>query len=204
MAIKYSIYQNPPRPDGQEPARHVQVKNLTPADNYAVAKRMTKLNKLYSEGTNIGALVMLREALEELVAEGCSIQLDGIGTFTPKVSADIEMRNDRRGKFRLHTRNMQVSGIDFQPSEKLLRGINCKVKFEWVAGVRTTAVSDEELRDFLDRHFAEHDTLTRADIVEGLGISKDRARTYLNKLVAAGTLLREGVRATTCYRLVNQ
>jgi len=202
MAIKYSIYDNPPRRDGKKPERHIQVKNLKPVGNYDIAGEMKKINPLYSRGTSVGTLLVLRDAIEQMIADGCSIHLDGIGTFTPKVSADITTRADRQGRQRLHTTNLKVTGIDFQPDEGLLDDINSHAQFEWVAGVRTTPVSDEELRAVIDRHFAKHDTLTRAELMEALNISKDRARLFLNKLVADGTLRKEGVRATTRYMKV--
>ena len=72
MAIHYSIYQNPPRRDGKEPDRHIQVKNLTPADSYTVAEWMHKDNGIYSVGNNAGTLTLLEQAFQELLAEGHS------------------------------------------------------------------------------------------------------------------------------------
>lgn len=200
MSIKYSIYQNPPRRDGQKPARHVQVKNLTPTNLYEIAERMQRLNSIYSEGTTVGVMTELKRVMAELLADGHAIHLDGIGTFTPKVSVTISERSNGRGGKRLHTSNLRVSGIDFQPDSELLTQTNRHADFEWVAGARQQPPSPAELQDFLTRHFASNDTLTRADLMQGLQISKDRARTYLNTWVANGTLLREGIHATTCYR----
>lgn len=198
MAIQYSIYQNPPRRDGKEPNRHIQVKNLAPTNSYAVAEWMHKTNGIYSVGTNIGTLTLLEQTFQELLAEGHCIHLDGIGTFTPKVEGNIVTQN-ARGEVCITAKELRVSGIDFRPDTTLLDQINRHAKFERCPETRVAAVDEQELHDAIDQHLSTHDALTRADLCSMFGISKDRARTYLNILVADGFLRKEGVRASTKY-----
>ena len=198
MAIQYSIYQNPPRRDGKEPDRHIQVKNLTPANSYAVAEWMHKDNGIYSVGNNVGTLTLLEQAFQELLAEGHSIHLDGIGTFTPKVEGEI-IKQTTRGKVCITAKELLVSGIDFRPDATLLDRINRHAKFERCPETRVAAVGEQELRDAIDQHLATHEALTRADLCNKFGISKDRARAYLSILVADGYLRKEGFRASTRY-----
>lgn len=198
MAIHYSIYQNPPRRDGKEPDRHIQVKNLTPADSYTVAEWMHKDNGIYSVGNNAGTLTLLEQAFQELLAEGHSIHLDGIGIFTPKVEGEI-VRSTVHNEVRITAKGLRVSGIDFQPDATLLDGINRHAQFERCPETRVVAVDEQELREAIDQHLATHERLTRADLCNKFGISKDRARAYLNILVADGYLRKEGYRASTRY-----
>ena len=197
MPIKYSIYQDPPRRDGKAAARHIQVKDLEAIRNKGLAEEMS--NEVYSRGTIAGVLVKLSEELPELLAQGNTIHIDGIGTFTPKVSGVIKNRKKRNGTMQVTATALRVSGIDFQPSDKLLRAINAHAKFERQPERRMTDVSDEDLRAFLARHFSTHADLRRSDLVDAFNISKDRARTYLLSLVADGTLTRQGSRGTSCY-----
>ena len=199
MPIKIFICQDPPRRDGKPAARHLQVKDLTPADNYAVAKEIEKLNNLYSIGTGVAMLTELKRALAGLLADGHSITLDGIGTFTPKVTGKIKAA---AGGKRSRVDAPQVTDIDFQPAPTLLHNINRHAKFDHILEPRS-AVSDKELRDALAAHFSTNTSITTGTLSQLLNISRDLARKYLNNLAADGTLRPEGVRATKRYVMVN-
>jgi hypothetical protein len=198
MPIKIFICQDPPRRDGKPAARHLQVKGLTTTDNYAIAKVIEKLNHLYSVGTGVAVLTELKRVFAELLADGHSITLDGIGTFTPKVTGKIKVAVV--GK-RSRVDAPQVNGIDFQPAPTLLHDINCRAKFDHILEPRP-AVSDEELRDTITTHFTTNAFITTGTLSHLLNISRDLARKYLNLLVADGTLRPEGVRATKRFVLV--
>ena len=196
MPIQYFICQDPPRRDGKPAARHLQVKNLTPATNEDVAERIQSLNNLLDIGTSTAVLLDLRRALAELLSEGNSVHLSGIGTFTPKVSGKIGKA--KAGVLRSRVDNPQVVGLDFQLDASFLDAINRGARFEHIPEPRA-GVNDEELRNAVAQHFAAHDALTTGELSQLLHISKDRARTYLNKLVTDGILRKEGVRAMTKY-----
>ena len=197
MPIKIFICQDPPRRDGKPSARHLQVKDLTPTDNYAVAKEIEKLNHLYSIGTGVAMLAELKRAFAGVVADGHSITLDGIGTFTPKVTGTIKAGT--AGK-RSRVDAPQVTDIDFQAAPTLLHDINRHAKFDHILEPRST-VSDKELRDTLATHFATNTSITTGTLSQLLNISRDLARKYLNNLTSDGILRPEGVRATKRYVL---
>ena len=198
MPIKIFICQDPPRRDGKPAARHLQVKDLTPTDSYAIATEIEKLNHLYSVGTSVAVLTELKRIFAELLADGHSITLDGIGTFTPKVTGQIKA--EAVGK---HSRVdvPQVNGIDFQPAPTLLHDINRHAKFDHIIEPRSS-VSDQELRDTIATYLTTNTSITTGTLSHLLNISRDLARKYLNILVADGTLRPEGVRATKRYVLV--
>lgn len=196
MAIKYFICQDPPRRDGKPAARHMQVKDLTPADNEDVAKRIQRINNLLDNSVGAAVLIDLRRALAELLSEGCSIHLNGIGTLVPKVSGKIGA--PRKGDSNPRVDNLTVSGVDFQPDATFLDAVNRHAKFEHLPEPRTS-VGNEELRTAVARYLSDHDAITTGQLSQLLHISRDRARMYLNQLVADGVLRREGVRATVRF-----
>ena len=196
MPIKFFICQDPPRRDGKPSARHLQVKNLTPASNDDVAERIQSFNNALSIGSSTAVLIELRRALAELLSEGCSVRLDGIGTLTPKVGGRIGKAKE--GGLRSRVTRPQVVGLDFQLDANFLSAINRRAKFEHIQEPRV-GVDDDELRNAVDNYLADHDAITTGEFSEYLHISKDRTRAYLNKLIADGMLRKEGVRAMTRY-----
>lgn len=196
MAIKYSIYQDPPRRDGKTPARHIQVKGLEHMDSAELAKFMA--DDVYGRSVCAGVLSLLSSKLPKLLADGCAVHIDGIGTFAPKVGGEVREQK-RGGTVRVHAQQLRVTDIDFQPDAELLCEVNSCAKFDHQLERRATAVSEEELRRFLARHFSEHDELRRSDLVEAFNISKDRAHAYLVQLVADGTLRCIGSHSTSRY-----
>jgi hypothetical protein len=137
------------------------------------------------------ALLKLAETLTRLLRDGCSVTIDGLGTFTPKLSGKV---TDRR------VTDLRVSGIDFQPDAYCLKNINNGIRFEQAAQPRTS-VTDEEVSRALDFHFSTHKTLVRSQLVQLLHISRDRAAQILRCLTADGTLIQKGFRATSRYLL---
>ena len=76
------------------------------------------------------------------------------------------------------------------PETELINEINEKARFERIAGKRKAPVADAEIDRFLDEHFAEHKLLQRHHIEDYFALSKRRALTILNSLVADGRLRR--------------
>ncbi len=198
MAIQYSIYQDPPRRDGKKTARHIQVKGHDHINSEELAKKMG--DDVYGRSVCIGVLSLLSSKLPELLADGCAVHINGVGTFTPKVSGDIH-ETRRNGSTRVQARALRVTGIDFQPDGQLLAEINQRARFEHLPERRMTEVTEEELRAFLARHFSAHDELRRSDLVEAFNISKDRAHAILHQWVEDGTLIHQGSRGASHYKL---
>ena len=194
--IKYNIHQDPPRKDGQPAARHLRTVGLKPVDSKTLSRAMHRRSGVYSEGCCIGVLIDMVDTLPELLAKGCAVHIDGLGTFSPRVEGEVV--NATRGT---KVDNLRVGTVEFQPDEQLLCEVNRHARFEHVLETRRTKVPDAEVSAFLVEHFATHSRLLRHHLESHFHLSKRRALELLNRLVAAGRLHRKGQTGNMWYEM---
>ena len=186
MPIKYSIHQNPPREDVQAGGHHIRVSKLSALNTLELAAKATTYNNHpFSEGVIAGVLTDLATWLGDALAEGHAVTLNGIGTFEPRVDGKVEDRASG-----LTVSGLKVGNVVFKPSAELLEDINDKVHFERELPLRSGKVSDAEVDEFLDEHFAGHDQLQRHHLEERFRLSKRHALDLIQRLVTKGSLRR--------------
>ena len=196
--IKYSIHQDPPRPDGKPTARHLRTVDLKPVDNDELAHAMHEVSPIFTAGTNIGALGLLARTLTELLAKGAAVTIEDLGTFQPRIEGDVEDVASRGG-VRTRISNLRVGSVEFRPDPEFLEAINRQARFEHVLETRCTDIPDAELTAFLAAHFATHPRLLRSQLESHFHLSKRRSLTLLAHLVDAGRLRRKGTRGNMWY-----
>ena len=199
MSIKYRIHQDPPRRDGQPAARHLRTLNLTSVNLDALADEMNKRDSVFSVGTIAGVLTLFVETMGGLLAKGAAVYVDDLGTFQPHIGGDVEESAMRGGGTRTRIKDLRVSGVDFRPDADLLHEINQHARFEHVLETRRTAVVADELTAFLAAHFATHPRLLRHHLEDHFYLSKRRALSLLDRLVAEGRLKRKGQSGNVWY-----
>ena len=167
MPIKYNIHQDPPRKDAQPSARHLRTVDLKTVDADQFADAMHRHTPLYSKGTCLGLLLDMADTLPEVLASGCAVHIDGLGTFAPRVEGDVTGTGGN-----LRAKNVKVGSVEFRPDEELLRAVNRHARFEHVLETRRSQPTDEEVDSFLADYFATHVTLRRHQLESHFLISK--------------------------------
>ena len=149
-----------------------------------------------SSGTMIAALYTLRDTLVEIMSNGTSVHLPGLGIFTLTLGGKVEVE---RGKY--VGRDVHVDGLRFTPDEDLLAALRSMEVNQTPLPVRPY-VDGRDLDAALAALFAGQDTITRSDLSHALGdiLSPHRLSDLLATLVKEGRLLREGTGSQTCYR----
>lgn len=200
--IKYTLHPSPrgsrddaqvhyhPRIDAHNDVAHLkQLEHVIASHNSPLAR--------YSHP----ALIEISEAMLELFANGKSVCLPEIGTFTPQLCGDITLdRSDHP-----HAKNVHISSITFRPDRDFLKAAS-QLETAPSDRIRLDIPNPEVLERNLAEHFAHHDTLSRHqliyDIYAGI-ITTYRANKILASLVAAGRLVPVGPLHSSkrCYRL---
>ena len=200
MAIhhyNYMITANPPASRNGDTAEsvghHVRLMPSTTVSTRELAEKMHKLSPVLSTGVCQAAIDALGNALGELLADGHLVGIDGIGIFQPRLSGRVH-----EGGHGLAAQDVRISGVLFTPDGELLAKANEGQPTLSRRGTRALP-SPKEISDFLADHFAQHDRLTRKNVVERFGITKDQAFNLLQSLVNEGKLTAKGSRATAHY-----
>ena len=120
MAAFYDLFRTP-QPNGEEKvryhARSVVTGKMTTRDLVrAIAKRNG-----FNEGVVTGVFIALEEALREALADGKSVQLDGIGAFL--ISAKSPSVSDRH---EINAKSIKFKGVVYKADKKLLKNIGVR------------------------------------------------------------------------------
>lgn len=115
----------------------------------------------FSPGDIVGIVRSLAQAIACEMAEGHSVKIDGLGTFTPALGLreGAERESGKEGEPRRNATSICLNGIHFKPSRELLHetGKRCHLHRSTDPSRRSSAQLTAEERlaratDFLDRN----------------------------------------------------
>lgn len=118
MAALYDLFRTP-QPKGEKKvryhARSVVTGKMTTRDLVkTIAQRSA-----FKEGVVTGVLISLEETLKEALAEGKSVQIDGIGAF--RISAKSPSVRDRH---EIRAESIEFKGVVYKADTKLLKKLS--------------------------------------------------------------------------------
>ena len=186
MAAFYDLFRTP-QPNGEEKvryhARSVVTGKMTTRDLVrAIAKRNG-----FNEGVVTGVFIALEEALREALADGKSVQLDGIGAF--HISAQSPSVSERH---EINAKSIKFKGVVYKADKKLLKKLS-DTKFLRTKYSRCSAdISEIEIDGLLMEYFKEHDYITTKEMQMLCKLSNATALRRLQKRVMEGTLTHPG------------
>ena len=186
MSAFYDLFRTP-QPNGEEEvryhARSVVTGKMTTRDLVrAIAKRNG-----FNEGVVTGVFIALEEVLREALADGKSVQLDGIGAF--HISAKSPSVSDRH---EINAKSIKFKGVVYKADKKLLKKLSA-TKFLRTKYSRCSAdISEIEIDGLLMEYFKEHDYITTKEMQMLCKLSNATALRRLQKRVMEGTLTHPG------------
>lgn len=79
-----------------------------------------------SKGAVTGVLSTLAERMAVLMADGCTVKIDGLGRFTPTLALKkgVEREESDEQKTRRNAASIEVGGLKFVPEKEFLRAID--------------------------------------------------------------------------------
>ena len=186
MAALYDLFRTP-QPNGEEEvryhARSVVTGKMTTRD---LIKAIAKRNG-FKEGVVAGVLISLEDTLREALADGKSVQLDGIGAF--RISAKSPSVSDRH---EINAKNIKLKGVVYKADSSLLKKLSdtkfSRTKYSKCSG----DISEIEIDGLLVEYFKEHDYITTKEMQQLCKLSNATALRRLQARVKEGKLSHPG------------
>ena len=193
MAALYDLFRTP-QPKGEKKVRYHARSVVTGKMSTQHLIRTIAQRSAFKESVVTGVLMALEDALRDALAEGNSVQLDGIGTF--RISAKSPSVRDRH---EIRAESIEFKGVVYQADKKLLKKLST-TKFQKVAHSKTSLdVSDIELDNILINHFKNHPYITTKELQDLSGLSNHTALRRLKERVEAGKMTHPGHRYSGFY-----
>ena len=186
MAALYDLFRTP-QPKGEEKVRYHARSVVTGKMNTRDLIQDITKRSAFKEGIVAGVMMALEEVLCDSLAEGKSVQLDGVGAF--RISAKSPSVRDRH---EIRAESIRLKGVVYTADRKLLKKLK-GVKFVRTKYSRCSEeISEMEIDGLLMEFFKEHDYITTKEMQQLCGLSNATALRRLQERVKAGTLTHPG------------
>lgn len=196
MAIDIEWQPKPPNrsDENAELQMFPRIVNSDIVDEDALAKIMSD-NDVYTRGQVKGLLTTLGETIAKLLAEGKTIELSDLGSFKLSIGTNGAVTPSATGS----VRNVEVRGINFQPSRELMGRISTP-KFHVVARNATPVVpSAADLVAPLSEYLESHASITRTEFATLFKLKRTTACDRLKELQEMGVIKSVGSNRDTKY-----
>lgn len=119
-------------------------------------------NSGISKGEAMRVLMHATDVLGELLAQGCSVTIDEMGTFkaTIGLQEDKEIDSFEEGTQKLNSRSLRIDGVSFQADKRLVANVDkhCELKRAGISLIHRSPFTKEErlqkALDYLNSHGA--------------------------------------------------
>ena len=186
MAALYDLFRTP-QPKGEKKVRYHARSVVTGKMSTQHLIRTIAQRSAFKESVVTGVLMALEDALRDALAEGNSVQLDGIGAF--RISAKSPSVRDRH---EIRAESIEFKGVVYQADKKLLKKLSTNTFMRTKYSHCSVELSDIEIDGILTEHFKEHDYITTKELELLCGLSNATALRRLKDRVKEGKLTHPG------------
>lgn len=174
------------RGDGQ-PGSYYRMKVERNIGTREFIRHMTHPGSGLSEAMAIHVIDALGEQLARELAEGYSVTIDGLGTFTATVGLDWKRREtDGGGEAKRDARCLTVDGVRYKADKELVRDVamRCDLRKGGESHTRRSPYSREERTRLVVDYLASaaHPVMRLADYVRLTGVSRSTASQELREM----------------------
>lgn len=186
MAALYDLFRTP-QPKGEKKVRYHARSVVTGKMSTQHLIRTIAQRSAFKESVVTGVLMALEDAIRDALAEGNSVQLDGIGAF--RISAKSPSVRDRH---EIRTESIEFKGVVYKADKKLLKKLSTTKFMRTKYSHCSVELSDIEIDGILTEHFKEHDYITTKELELLCGLSNATALRRLKDRVKEGKLTHPG------------
>lgn len=134
----------------------------------------------FNKGEILGIIRGLAEHLATFMGDGCSVELDGIGVFTPSLrlreGAARELPDETGG--RRNATSIEVGTVHFRVYKEWVSDVNTRCRLErsdHTFRLKASPYSEKERRARALAYLDEHTTLCSREYAQLTGISQNKA-----------------------------
>lgn len=186
MAALYDLFRTP-QPKGESKVRYHARSVVTGKMDTDDLIRAIAQRSAFKEGVVAGVLIALEEALREALADGKSVQLDGVGAF--RISAKSPSVRDRH---EIRAESIEFKGIVYKADKKLLKKLSTTKFLRTKYSKCSVEISEIEIDGLLMEYFKEHEYITTKEMQSLCGLSNATALRRLQERVKEGKLSHPG------------
>ena len=186
MAALYDLFRTP-QPKGEKKVRYHARSVVTGKMSTQHLVRTIAQRSAFKESVVTGVLMALEDALRDALAEGNSVQLDGIGAF--RISAKSPSVRDRH---EIRAESIEFKGVVYKADKKLLKKLSTTKFMRTKYSHCSVELSDIEIDGILTEHFKEHNYITTKELELLCGLSNATALRRLKDRVKEGKLTHPG------------
>ena len=186
MAALYDLFRTP-QPKGEKKVRYHARSVVTGKMSTQHLIRTIAQRSPFKESVVTGVLMALEDALRDALAEGNSVQLDGIGAF--RISAKSPSVRDRH---EIRAESIEFKGVVYKADKKLLKKLSTTKFMRTKYSHCSVELSDIEIDGILTEHFKEHNYITTKELELLCGLSNATALRRLKDRVKEGKLTHPG------------
>ena len=186
MAALYDLFRTP-QPKGEKKVRYHARSVVTGKMSTQHLIRTIAQRSAFKESVVTGVLMALEDALRDALAEGNSVQLDGIGAF--RISAKSPSVRDRH---EIRAESIEFKGVVYKADKNLLKKLSTTKFMRTKYSHCSVELSDIEIDGILTEHFKGHDYITTKEMQLLCGLSNATALRRLKDRVKEGKLTHPG------------
>lgn len=144
---------------------------------------LNHVNSGISEADAIRVLLASADHLAELLGQGNSVTLAGIGTFKATIGLEEDRELDRLDgtETKRNSRSLRLKGVNFRADKELVKQANghCKLKREGTARIHRSPYDKDKRLSLALEYLEEHGAMRVADYMELTGLSRTVATMEL-------------------------
>ena len=154
-------------------------------DFKALAEYVGRHNGMMSKGLVINVMEHVVDAMAELLGEGHSVTIDGLGTFRASIGLekDKEMDTFDGDETKRNARSLHLTGINYRADKVLIREANrhCKLERAGESRLHHSPYSKEERLKLALQYLEGHGAMRVVEYMELTGLSRTKAAMELKE-----------------------
>ena len=154
-------------------------------DFKALAEYVGRHNGMMSKGLVINVMEHVVDAMAELLGEGHSVTIDGLGTFRASLglAEEKEMDTFDGDGTKRNARSLRLTGINYRADKVLIREANrhCKLERAGESRLHHSPYTKEERLKLALQYMEEHGAMRVAEYMELTRLSRTKATLELKE-----------------------
>ena len=178
------IKQEMPNLNGtEEPQVYYRLKTNRNINSKEFVKHISRNGSAIDRGEIEGILIRIADGLAELLGNGYSVTLDGVGTFKAGLGLkrDKEMDSFEEDETKRNARSLQLTNVNFRADKTLVREANrrCKLERYGESSLRKSPYTKEQRLQLALEYLEKNSAMHIADYMQLTGLSRTTATLEL-------------------------